>query len=81
MSGVIEMTADEQGCFLATIEDPGQRTSAPVLYRYRLAPSESEKDLLPLLPGGAPLENAFTGIATEPQFGLAAAQPGEGVAA
>jgi len=34
-------------------------------------------DLQPLLPGAALLENAFTGNATEPQFGSAAATPGQ----
>lgn len=34
-------------------------------------------DLTPLLPGGGLLENAFTGVASEPQFGAAAAASGQ----
>ena len=34
-------------------------------------------DLTPLLPGGALLENAFTGVQSEPQFGAAAAASGQ----
>lgn len=34
-------------------------------------------DLTPLLPGGGMLENAFTKLPSEPQFGVAAAAPGQ----
>ena len=34
-------------------------------------------DLMPLMPGGALLENAFTRVVTEPQFGAAAATAGQ----
>lgn len=40
----IEMTAEEQGYFSAVIEAPDQRTSAPVLYRFRCG---SGSELLP----------------------------------
>ncbi len=39
--------------------------------------SDAAADLTPLLPGAALLENAFTGIATEPQFASAAATAGQ----
>lgn len=39
--------------------------------------SAAGADLQPLLPGAALLENAFTGFASEPQFGAAAATPGQ----
>ena len=39
--------------------------------------SDQEADIRPRLPGGGLLENAFTGGATEPQFGIAAATPGQ----
>ncbi len=39
--------------------------------------SAAQADLLPLLPQGARLINAFTGGATEPQFGAAAATTGQ----
>ena len=37
----------------------------------------SFSDLTPLLPGAALLENAFTGVGTEPQYAGAAATPGQ----
>ena len=39
--------------------------------------SDQTADLTPLLPGGVLVENAFTNAATEPQFGAAAATPGQ----
>ena len=39
--------------------------------------SDQAGDLTPLLPGGALMDNAFTKVATEPQFGAAAAQTGQ----
>jgi len=39
--------------------------------------SDVAGDLTPLLPGAALLDNAFTGIAAEPQFGAVAAGAGE----
>ncbi len=39
--------------------------------------SDAQADLLPLLPSGARLVNAFTGGQTEPQFGAAAATMGQ----
>ena len=39
--------------------------------------SDVGADILPLLPGAALLENAFTGQASEPQFGAAAGNPGQ----
>ena len=39
--------------------------------------SDAQADLQALLPGGALLDNAFTGNATEPQFAAAAGQAGE----
>lgn len=39
--------------------------------------SDAAGDLTPLLPSGALMENAFTRIATEPQFGAAAAMSGQ----
>ncbi len=39
--------------------------------------SDAAGDLTPLLPGGALLENAFTGASTEPQFAGAAATAGQ----
>ncbi|HPF71699.1 MAG TPA: type II secretion system protein [Candidatus Krumholzibacteria bacterium] len=39
--------------------------------------SDAGADLTPLLPGGALLENAFTGAASEPQFAAAAAAAGQ----
>ena len=39
--------------------------------------SVAAADLLPLLPGGALMENAFTGDHTEPRFGIEAATPGQ----
>ena len=39
--------------------------------------SDRADDLLPLLPGAQRLENVFTGLRTEPQFGWAAISPGQ----
>lgn len=39
--------------------------------------SDAAADVQPLLPGAALMDNAFTGAASEPQFGAAAAVPGE----
>jgi prepilin-type N-terminal cleavage/methylation domain-containing protein len=39
--------------------------------------SDAGADLQPLLPGGNLLDNAFTGAASEPQFGAAAAGAGQ----
>lgn len=39
--------------------------------------SDAAADVQPLLPGAALLDNAFTGASSEPQFGAAAATPGE----
>ncbi len=39
--------------------------------------SDAGADLQPLLPGGNLLDNAFTGAASEPQFGAAAAASGQ----
>jgi prepilin-type N-terminal cleavage/methylation domain-containing protein len=39
--------------------------------------SDAAGDLTPLLPGGLLLDNAFTGVATEPQFAGAAATAGQ----
>lgn len=39
--------------------------------------SDAQADLLALLPGGNPLDNAFTGAASEPQWAGAAATPGQ----
>jgi prepilin-type N-terminal cleavage/methylation domain-containing protein len=39
--------------------------------------SDSKVDLLPLLPDGKMLENAFTGDFTEPRFGAVATEPGQ----
>jgi len=39
--------------------------------------SDAQADLQALLPGGALLDNAFTGAATEPQFAAAAGGAGE----
>ena len=39
--------------------------------------SAAQADILPLLPGGNPLINAFTGANSEPQFGAAAATIGQ----
>jgi prepilin-type N-terminal cleavage/methylation domain-containing protein len=39
--------------------------------------SDAGADLQDLLPNGALLDNAFTGVATEPQFAAAAGGPGE----
>ncbi len=39
--------------------------------------SDVAGDLTPLLPGAGLLDNAFTGLALEPQFGAAAAASGE----
>ncbi|MGD9548022.1 MAG: type II secretion system protein [Candidatus Krumholzibacteriia bacterium] len=39
--------------------------------------SDAAADLTPLLPGAALLENAFTGVASEPQFASAAATTGQ----
>lgn len=39
--------------------------------------SDAAGDLQPLLPGAALLDNAFTGLATEPQFAAPAATPGQ----
>ena len=39
--------------------------------------SDAGADLTPLLPGGALLENAFTGAASEPQYAAAAAAAGQ----
>ena len=39
--------------------------------------SDQAADLTPLLPGGALVTNPFTENATEPQFGVAAATPGQ----
>jgi len=38
--------------------------------------SAAAADVQPLLPGAALMDNAFTGAATEPQFGAAAASSG-----
>lgn len=39
--------------------------------------SVADADLTPLLPGGNLLENAFTGIQSEPQYGAVAAATGQ----
>jgi len=39
--------------------------------------SDQAADLTPLLPGGVLVDNAFTNLPTEPQFGAAAATPGQ----
>jgi prepilin-type N-terminal cleavage/methylation domain-containing protein len=39
--------------------------------------SAAAADVQPLLPGAALMDNAFTGAATEPQFGAAAATAGQ----
>ncbi len=39
--------------------------------------SDAQADLLPLLPQGALMENAYTGVASEPQWGAAAATTGQ----
>src|SRR5210317_2129608 len=39
--------------------------------------SDAGPDLQPLMPGGNLLDNAFTGVATEPQFGAPAANTGQ----
>lgn len=39
--------------------------------------SDAAADLQPLLPQGAPLENAYTGAASEPQWGAPAASAGQ----
>ncbi len=39
--------------------------------------STAPADLTPLLPGGGMMENTFTHAATEPQYGAAAAAPGQ----
>jgi len=39
--------------------------------------SDAAADVLPLLPGAALLDNAFTGAPSEPQFGAVAATPGQ----
>ncbi len=39
--------------------------------------STAAADLTPLLPGAGMMANAFTGVASEPQFGSAAAAPGQ----
>jgi prepilin-type N-terminal cleavage/methylation domain-containing protein len=39
--------------------------------------SAAAADITPLLPDQALLRNAFTGAQTEPQYGVAAAQPGQ----
>ena len=39
--------------------------------------SEAAADITPLLPGGGLLENSFTKLASEPQFGVAGALAGE----
>ena len=39
--------------------------------------SDAQADLEALLPGGNPLDNAFTGLATEPQWAGVAATPGQ----
>lgn len=39
--------------------------------------SDAAADLQPLLPGGDLLENAYTNLATEPQFAAAPATPGQ----
>jgi len=39
--------------------------------------SDAQADLLALLPGAVLLDNAFTGVASEPQFAAAAATPGQ----
>lgn len=39
--------------------------------------SAAAADVQPLLPGAALMDNAFTGAATEPQFGAAAASAGQ----
>ena len=39
--------------------------------------SAAAADITPLLPGGVLMENAFTKIASEPQFGVAGALAGE----
>ena len=39
--------------------------------------SDAQADLLPLLPLGALMDNAYTGVASEPQWGAAAATSGQ----
>ena len=39
--------------------------------------SDAAADITPLLSGGILMDNAFTNIASEPQFGVAGAQAGE----
>ena len=39
--------------------------------------SDLEDDILPLLPRAVPLENPFTGVLAEPQFGAPATLPGQ----
>lgn len=39
--------------------------------------SDTGADIQPLLPGGALLDNAYTGVISEPQFGAAAASAGQ----
>ena len=39
--------------------------------------SDAAADLLPFLPGAQLMENAFTGLPTEPQFAAVAATPGQ----
>jgi prepilin-type N-terminal cleavage/methylation domain-containing protein len=39
--------------------------------------SDAAADIVPFFPGAVPLDNPFTGVATEPQFGAAATLPGQ----
>lgn len=39
--------------------------------------SDAQADLLPLLPQGGLMDNAYTGVASEPQWGAAAATAGQ----